>query len=68
MNTENDVKEFGFRHILINTVYNVILSADLAVIFPKYITLRTNIKKVRHTTNGALHFFRQIGQDLTFIA
>ena len=23
MNTENDVKEFGFRHILINTVYNV---------------------------------------------
>lgn len=44
------------------------LSADLAVIFFKYITLRTNIKKVRHTTNGALHFFRQIGQDLTFIA
>lgn len=22
MNTENDVKEFGFRHISINTVYN----------------------------------------------
>ena len=22
MNTENDIKEFGFRHISINTVYN----------------------------------------------
>ena len=34
----------------------------------QYITLRTNIKKVRYTTNGVPHFFRQIGQNLTFIA
>ena len=27
MNTENDIKEFGFRHISINTVYNVLINA-----------------------------------------
>lgn len=26
MNTENDIKEFGFRHISINTVYNGLVS------------------------------------------
>ena len=26
MNTENDIKEFGFRHISINTVYNALVS------------------------------------------
>ena len=30
MNTENDVKEFGFRHILINTVYNARRIIDLS--------------------------------------
>lgn len=45
-----------------------VLTRIYAAELRKYITLRTNIKKVRHTTNGALHFFRQIGQDLTFIA
>lgn len=29
MNTENDIKEFGFRHISINTVYNVIYNRTL---------------------------------------
>ena len=31
MNTENDIKEFGFRHISINTVYNVLINAPLGV-------------------------------------
>ena len=47
---------------------NIVLTAKSAVIFFKYITLRTNIKKVQYTTNSVPHFFRQIGQDLTFIA
>lgn len=49
-------------------VHNIVLTAKSAVIFFKYITLRTNIKKVQYTTNSVPHFFRQIGQDLTFIA
>lgn len=49
-------------------VDNIVLTAKSAVIFFKYITLRTNIKKVQYTTNSVPHFFRQIGQDLTFIA
>ncbi|WP_294594011.1 hypothetical protein, partial [uncultured Bacteroides sp.] len=48
--------------------HNIVLTAKSAVIFFKYITLRTNIKKVQYTTNSVPHFFRQIGQDLTFIA
>ena len=35
---------------------------------PHPIFVVTNIKKVTYTTNGAPHFFRQIGQYLTFIA
>ena len=49
-------------------ITNIVLTAKSAVIFFKYITLRTNIKKVQYTTNSVPHFFRQIGQDLTFIA
>ena len=58
----------SFISILLNFTDNIVLTAKSAVIFFKYITLRTNIKKVRYTTNGVPHFFRQIGQDLTFIA
>ena len=32
MNTENDIKEFGFRHISINTVYNGSAGNGLSVI------------------------------------
>ena len=35
---------------------------------PNPIFVFTNIKKATYTTNGAPHFFRQIGQYLTFIA
>ncbi len=31
MNTENDIKEFGFRHISINTVYNLFINTPLGV-------------------------------------
>ena len=32
MNTENDIKEFGFRHISINTVYNFSINAPYGVV------------------------------------
>ena len=35
---------------------------------PHPIFVVTNIKKATYTTNGTPHFFRQIGQYLTFIA
>ena len=38
-------------------------TAKSAVVLFKHITLQANIEKVRYTTNGAPHFFRQIGQE-----
>lgn len=40
MNTENDIKEFGFRHISINTVYNGLernaVRRYLSLLVPKF--------------------------------
>ena len=45
MNTENDVKEFGFRHISINTVYN---GLQLAAIRRHSCLLASFLNQVQH--------------------